>query len=97
MVNKKCNNCDLVINRNGENQPAIKCKDCKEKFCFQCANLEAMLCQMMRDAGKEFWVCGTCESKKADLKSVIDSIQNIQTEISTIKKGQEKERECWRG
>ena len=91
MALEKCNSCELVINRSGEKRPAIKCKDCKEKFCFRCANLEAVLCQMMRDAGREFWACGACESKNADLKSVIDSIQNIQTEISTIKKGQDEQ------
>ena len=83
-----CKLCDLVVNRKGENRPAVRCKDCKEKHCFQCASMEVMLCQMMRDAGKDFWVCGSCETKNSDLKSVVESIHTIQTEISTIKKGQ---------
>ena len=93
MALENCHVCELVINRNGEKRPAIKCKDCKEKFCFQCANLDLTLCQMMRDAGKDFWVCGSCEAKNADLKSVFNSIQSIQTEMSTIKKGQEEQQE----
>ena len=93
MALENCFVCELVINRNGEKRPAIKCKDCKEKYCFQCANLEVTLCQMMRDAGKDFWVCGTCEAKNADLKSVFESIQSIQTEMSNIKKGQEEQQE----
>ena len=72
-----CKSCDLVINRKGEKRPAIRCKDCKDNNCFQCAGMEAMLCEMMRDSGKEFWVCGKCEAKNADLKSVIESIQTI--------------------
>ena len=48
--------------------------------------MEAMLCEMMRDSGKEFWVCGKCEAKNADLKSVIESIQ-------TIKKDQDDQQE----
>ena len=30
-----CKLCDLVVNRKGENRPAVRCKDCKEKHCFQ--------------------------------------------------------------
>lgn len=45
---------------------------------------------MMRDSGQEFWACGVCQKKNTDLKTVLDSIQ---TEISTIKKGQDEQQE----
>ena len=90
---EKCHSCDLVINRKGEKRPAVKCRDCKNNHCFLCAGLDAALCEMMRHAVKEFWACAKCEEKSADLKSVINSIQNIHTEISTIKKGQDEQQE----
>ena len=89
MTLDKCRDCDLVINRKGEQRPAIRCKDCKHHVCFQCAKLEASLCEMMRLAGKAFWICDSCEAKSTDLKSVLDSIQNMHSEMIDIKKNQD--------
>ena len=89
MTLDKCRDCDLVINRKGEKRPAIRCKTCRSNVCFQCAVLDASLCEMMRNAGQEFWGCQSCEAKSADLKSVLDSIQNIHSEMVVIKENQD--------
>ena len=86
---EKCAICTVVVNRNGEHRPGIKCAECKKENCFKCAYLPNELCKMMRDSGKNFWKCKACESKEADLKSVLVSIQ---TEIVTIKKSQEDQK-----
>ena len=86
MSPEKCKGCEIIINRKGERRPAIRCKDCKNNHCFQCAGMEVMLCEMLRDSGKEMWTCGECEAKNADLKSVLESIE-------TIKKGQDDQQE----
>lgn len=44
MTFDKCTSCDLVINRKGEKRPAIRCKDCKNNLCSQCAGIGEMLC-----------------------------------------------------
>ena len=38
--------------------------------------------------GKSFWTCKQCEGKAADFRSVINSINTIKTELTTLKKGQ---------
>ena len=86
---EKCAICTVVVNRNGEHRPGIKCAECKKENCFKCADLPNELCKMMRDSGKSFWKCKACESKEADLKSVLVSIQK---EIVTIKKSQEDQK-----
>ena len=88
----KCVICTVVVNRDRENRPGIKCADCRKENCFKCADLPNELCLMMRDSGKSFWKCKACESKEADLKSVLVSIQSIQKEIVTIKEGQEDQK-----
>ena len=85
----KCTICTVVVNRNGEHRPGIKCAECRKENCFKCADLPNELCKMMRDSGKSFWKCKACELKEADLKSVLVSIQN---EIVTIKKNQEDQK-----
>ena len=85
----KCVSCTVVVNRDRENRPGIKCAECKKENCFKCADLPNELCKMMRDSGKSFWKCKACEAKEADLKSVLVSIQK---EIVTIKKGQEDQK-----
>ena len=89
MTLDKCRVCELVINRKGEKRPAIRCKTCKENVCFQCAGLETSLCEMMRNSGQALWECSSCGAKSADLKSVLDSIQNIHSEMVDIKKNQD--------
>ena len=88
----QCVICTVVVNRDRENRPGIKCADCQKENCFKCADLPNELCKMMRDSGKSFWKCKACESKEADLKSVLVSIQSIQKEIVTIKEGQEDQK-----
>ena len=51
--------------------------------------MEEALCEMMRNAGQAFWECKSCEAKGADLKSVLDSIQNIHSEMVVIKENQD--------
>ena len=43
--------------------------------------------------GKSIWTCDECENKAADMKSVVDSMSSIQSELSTLKKGQMKQQE----
>ena len=42
---------------------------------------------MARTVGKEIWSCGKWESKSAAIKTVLDTIETLPTEI-VIKKGQ---------
>ena len=41
--------------------------------------------------GKSFYCCKECENKSADLKSVLNSIENLASEVKTIKNGQEEQ------
>ena len=88
MVVKKCNACELAMNREGERRPGIHCKDCRKEHCNNCAGLTVEQCEMMRSIEKGFWSCKECESKNADLKAVLDSMKTIKTELGTIKEGQ---------
>ena len=89
MTLDKCKSCELVINRKGEKRPAIRCKTCNDNVCYQCAGLETSLCEMMRNSGQALWECSSCGAKSADLKSVLDSIQNIHSEMVVIKQNQD--------
>ena len=44
---------------------------------------------MVRGMGKEMWKCLGCETKDKDIKSVLESIQNLHSEMKEIKQGQE--------
>ena len=46
---------------------------------------------MVRTMGKNFWCCKECESKSADLKSVLKSIETLTSEVKTIKDGQDEQ------
>ena len=79
------------MDRQGEGRSSIRCKECKDEFCNQCAGETIDICTMMKSMGKSFWTCKGCEGKAADLKSVVNSISSIKTELNTLKKGQEKQ------
>ena len=89
METSNCKECDLALNRKGEKRPGIPCKECKTEHCFKCAGLSAEICEMMRTEGKSLWTCGDCEKKTVAMKTVLDKIENLHTEIVVIKKGQE--------
>ena len=44
---------------------------------------------MVRGMGKEMWKCLGCETKDKDIKLVLESIQNLHSEMKEIKQGQE--------
>ena len=44
---------------------------------------------MAKTVGEEIWSCGECENKSAAMKTVLDKIETLHTEIIVIKKGQE--------
>ena len=44
---------------------------------------------MVRKMGKDVWSCGECDGKAAVMKTVLDKIDTLHTEIVVIKKGQE--------
>ena len=88
MVLNKCHACELAVNREGERRPGIHCKECKNEHCNKCAGLTAEQCDMMRSMEKGFWSCKECETKNADLKAVLESMNSIKTELGTIKEGQ---------
>ena len=88
MAVNKCHTCELAMNRAGEKRPGIHCKECKNEHCHNCAGLTVEQCEMMRSMTKGFWLCKECETKGADLKAVLDSMNSIKTELSTIKEGQ---------
>ena len=85
----KCKQCELALNRKGENRPGIHCKDCKREHCFRCAEVTAQFCEAVKAMGKDMWCCGECEEKTVAMKSVLDKIETLHTEIVDIKKGQE--------
>ena len=85
----KCKQCDLALNRKGENRPGVRCKDCKKESCAKCADVTAEFCKVVRTMGKEMWCCSDCESKTAVMKSVLEKIETLHTEMVDIKKGQE--------
>ena len=51
-------------------------------------------CEMVRSMGamgKNFYCCKDCKNKSADLKSVLTSIENLASEVKTIKNGQDEQ------
>lgn len=84
----KCFKCDLAMNRPGEKRPGICCKQCGKEHCNKCAGLPVELCEMMRSTAKGLFTCSECESKGADMKAVLESMQSIKSELGTIKNGQ---------
>ena len=84
----KCSQCDLVVNRKGENRPGIICRDCRREQCNSCAKLTVDFCLMMKKAGKQLWQCSPCETKDNDIKSVLVSIRD---EMKILKQGQEEQ------
>lgn len=84
----KCSQCDLVVNRKGENRPGITCRDCQKEHCNTCAKLTIDFCTMMKKAKKQLWQCPSCETKDNDIKSVLVSIRD---EMKTLKQGQEEQ------
>ena len=84
-----CKRCELALNRKGESRPGIRCKDCKTEHCAKCAELTNEFCESVRKLGKDVWCCGECEGKTAVMKTVIDKIETLHTEMVNIKKGQE--------
>ena len=91
MALPKCHMCALVMDRPGEKRPSVKCKQCKEEFCGKCAKATAEFCSMMKSIGKSLWVCDECEAKGEDMKSVIESMRSIKTELCTIQKVQTRQ------
>ena len=91
MAPAKCFICELALNRQGEKRPGILCKGCKKEHCSKCAELPAEYCEMVKRMSMEVWTCSTCEAKKADLKSVLTSIENLASEVKTIKNGQDEQ------
>ena len=67
MALEKCLKCDLAMDRKGEGRPGIRCKDCRNRHCFKCADLTVDFCDIVRDMGKDIWSCGDCEKKSADI------------------------------
>ena len=59
------------------------------EHCFKCADLKIDQCEMMRTMVKSLWVCAECEGKTVAMKTVLDKIENLHTEMVVIKKGQE--------
>ena len=45
-------------------------------------------CVIVKGMGKEMWTCKKCELKNSDMKTVIESMNSIKSELSTIKDGQ---------
>lgn len=88
MVLNECHTCEVTVNKLGERRPGIHCKQCKNEHCNKCAGLTVEQCEMMRSWEKGFWSCKECETKNADLKAVLDSMNSIKTELGTIKEGQ---------
>ena len=88
MSNPKCHKCGLVMDRQGEKRPSIGCKQCKDEYCGQCAKVTAEICTLMKAMENSIWTCDKCEARVADLKSVIDSVNSMKTELSTLKQGQ---------
>ena len=85
----KCKSCELALNRNGENRPGIRCKECKLEYCPKCAELPIDFCRMATQMGKDVWGCSNCEKKTSVMKSVLEKIDTLHTEMVDIKKGQE--------
>ena len=83
-----CEKCQLVTNRKGEGRPGLKCPECNKDFCYNCAEMAPELCRMMRDLENSFWKCKECITKGKSLQSTLESIQH---ELSTIKKGQSEQ------
>ena len=86
----KCQVCDLALNRPGEKRPGTRCKDCKKDHCYKCAEVTGEFCEM-RGMGKDFWQCKKCESKGDDMKTVIESMKLIKSELGTIRQSQEEQ------
>ena len=82
---EKCRSCQQDMNK------GIRCKDCGNEHCHRCAGLTVEVCEMLRATGKDFYCCKNCESKSADLKLVLKSIENLTTDVKTIKDGQEEQ------
>lgn len=57
MESAKCKGCQLALNRNGENRPGIRCKECKMEYCPKCAELPVEFCKMATQMKKDVWVC----------------------------------------
>ena len=83
-----CVKCELMTNRKGEGRPGLKCPECSKIFCYTCAEMAPELCRMMRDLENCFWKCKECDVKSKSLQSTLNSIQQ---ELSTIKKGQDEQ------
>ena len=61
------------------------------EHCNKCADVTKDLCAMMKGAGKSLWICADCEAKEADMKAVLDSMNAMKSELSTIKRGQSEQ------
>ena len=84
MERSNCKLCELALNREGESRPGIRCKGCKMQHCLKCADLTVEFCEMVK-----VWRCGECEGNTAVMKTVLDKIETLHTEMVVIKKGQE--------
>ena len=89
MERANCKLCELALNRKGEGRPGIRCKSCKLQHCYKCAELTVQFCEMAKLMEKDVWCCGECEGKTAVMKTVLDKIETLHTEMVVIKKGQE--------
>ena len=89
MEKSNCKLCELALNRKGENRPGTRCKECKREHCFKCAELSIEFCETVKKMGKDVWSCSECEGKAAVMKTVLDKIDTLHTEMVVIKKGQE--------
>ena len=97
----KCHTCDLAINRKGEGRPGIRCKDCKNGYCNKCAELTTDFCDIVKGMGKDIWNCKDCDTKSADMRAVLESMNTIKSELGTIKQGQAEQQveraQVWEG
>ena len=89
----KCHTCGLVMDRTGEKRPSVKCKQCKDEHCSQCAKVTVEFCAAMKGMGRSLWECSECEAKGDDMKSVIASMKSIQKELGSINDRQAKQEE----